>query len=577
MFKFYLNNEEFTPINIGDLSLDIELVTNKGAYHFERVLNGAPLFAGEAYSFIMSHSDGQSIKFKIEEACSKGIFTVYNGSFTNWDCEPDKDKKQIKCEIEPNSLYRRLVSNYDKTFNFLETPNIVSVEYEKTSVYEYRVEALGTVNPPVRPLWGEYVQVQGGGSPFLAFALYVRERKTVYCIGGELTKPAGDRWELLIDNCATKNLATWVRKPEVFVNPLLNNFDFADTTIATPGTPPPPAPSPGRDWILMSTLTFGAVTISFWVDFNAIRQDIKTLINGRNLVDVVNYGLNKDVPELDVQSNFLTDDINPVNGESPSTTKGIQMHAISDIKNLDNTEKARKQDVRLADILEGYFEGKLNCWWRVDENTKRLIIENYKDLFSQGVIDVSDSQLIKKYSYDKSRIPRAEEFPSLDSSVDYTGVPIEYDNNIGKGVNTYNTDRFYSEVESIIEDPEEYSSKGIVMITPDSLRPNGVLAENGAITNTYLPNMPQSLSVLHKKFFPYYRPFGSGILNFNNSAFNNTNPVKKAEPIIIDVCCIALFDPYSRFIGKTFANGFLKSANYKFSTKKITLNIQYNE
>ena len=192
-------------------------------------------------------------------------------------------------------------------------------------------------------------------------------------------------------------------------------------------------------------------------------------------------------------------------------------------------------------------------------------------------IDVTQDQTIRKYRYDNSEIPRSEEFPSADSSIDFTGVPIEYDNSIAKGVKTYNVDSFYSEVESIITDPDTYPSSGYVMITKDSLRAQDPLSEVGAITGDYSPNMPQSASVLHKKFFPYRRPFASGLMNFTNTAFEENKPVKVLEPIEKTLCSLYFFDPYGRFIGKGFNNGFLYTSNFNLSTKVITLNIQYNE
>ena len=35
----------------------------------------------------------------------------------------------------------------------------------------------------------------------------------------------------------------------------------------------------------------------------------------------------------------------------------------------------------------------------------------------------------------------------------------------------YNTSKFFSEVESIYDNPDKYGNDGLVMITPDSLAP----------------------------------------------------------------------------------------------------------
>ena len=211
-------------------------------------------------------------------------------------------------------------------------------------------------------------------------------QKTTYSVGGVPTPPVGDRWQLYTDNSEGKGVSTWVRKPDVFISPLLFAANFASTTAIPPAVPPvPPVSAANEDWLLMDTITNPTGAISFWIDFNVLRQDEQSLNNGRLLVDVINYGLNQDVSELDVQSQFLTQDVNPVNGETPSTTKDIQIHAIDDIKNPNVSNPATRQDIKLSDLLEGYIYGKLNCYWRVDERTKRLIIESNKDIFSQGV------------------------------------------------------------------------------------------------------------------------------------------------------------------------------------------------
>ena len=125
--------------------------------------------------------------------------------------------------------------------------------------------------------------------------------------------------------------------------------------------------------------------------FQIIQKITNTQINldnGRLLLDVVNRGLNEYCPQLDIQSQFLTNTINPVTGNNPSTTEGVQMHAISDIKDPAATEPATRELITLQSILNDYISSKLNCFWRVDEGTKRLIIEHYNDLNTQGVTNL---------------------------------------------------------------------------------------------------------------------------------------------------------------------------------------------
>jgi hypothetical protein len=216
------------------------------------------------------------------------------------------------------------------------------------------------------------------------------------------------------------------------------------TGCGTPACVPPPPPSVGNeDWQPFGEPkedTIGGLTLAYWIDVNTITTEVTDIDNGRPLVDVLNLGLNKSCPELDIQSNFLTQLTNPVTGKNPSSTEGIQLHSISDVKDPAATEPATVENITLKELLESYISSKLNCFWRVDEGTKRLIIEHYNDLNNQGVTDLTAIQngkytrLKNNYEYDNSDIPKAEEFPSLDSSIDYTGVDIVYNNDCAEGV-----------------------------------------------------------------------------------------------------------------------------------------------
>ena len=415
----------------------------------------------------------------------------------------------------------------------------------------------------------------------MAFYVFVRELKTTYCQGGEPQAPPGAGWQILFNNCTTKNLITWYRKPPIFDDPAACSLSFTDTVSAGPGLPPPTPTIPGN-WFLMGV--FGSiitVNIGFWIDTNTIPKGNINLDNGRLLLDVINQGLNEYCPELDLQSNFLTNTVNPVTGETPSPTEGVQMHAISDIKDPAATEPATRELITLQSILNDYISSKLNCFWRIDEGTKRLIIEHYNDLTTQGVTNLTQinggkwTKLKNKYSLDNSDLPKAEAFPSLDNSIDFTGVNITYNSFFGENVKTYNTDKYYSEIETIISDPDEYPADGVAMITPESLAPDGLRAKNGAITGDYRPNVPQGMANLHANFWPYYRPFDSGSINFINQQFNNKRPVKILETVTVPVCCFFLFAPYSRFVGNNFSNGQLRAASFNPKSGFISLEILY--
>lgn len=584
IYKYYFNDVEYTPTNTGDFTLDISLVQEAGSYQYVKELNGTINFKNAAYDFILLHDDCQKIELTIKEFCGEGVFVVWYGYFTKRDCAFSPDEKRVEISPKQDSLYKCLTDNYDREFNILEATEIVESTYiTNRGDFDYLATG-GSVGLPC-PEAPFFENVGGNFLPAICY--YAREIKTTYCQGGEPQAPAGTGWELLFNNCESENLAVWYRKPPIFTQPAPNNVQFTITICNIANcTPPPPTPTPPEVWELFDIIPQIGGAFGIWVDYSKAITP-QPIDNGRLLTDIIDLGLNKFCPELDLQSQFLTNIVNPVTGNNPSSTEAIQFHSISDVKDPAATEPATVENITLKDIFDSYISSKLNCFWRIDEGTKRLIIEHYNDLNNIGTIDLTAIQsgkytrLKNKYEYDNSDIPKAENFPSLDSSIDFTGVDIVYDNDCSEGVKSYNTSKFYSEVESIINDPDEYPTDGIVAITPDSLAPqadqNGTRAEDGKITGQYSANAPQGMANLHDKFWKFYRPFESGTMNFIDTQFTKNKPVKKLEQLQIPLCCYFLFNPYSSFIGNNFNNGQLQSASLNLKTGFLTLNINYYE
>jgi hypothetical protein len=617
VYKYYLNGYQYTPKNTGDITINYERVQENGSYQYVKNIGNSVVYDNKngAYDYINSFGECQKISLTIIEFCKDGEFTIFDGLFTKRDCSFKPDLKLIDTKPKEDSLYKCLTDSYDRDYNFLEAPSIVSTTY-LTDVSQYDYEADTQTTPFLSPLpfFGEPLYFNNTVAPFqplsplFGFRVFARETKTTYCQGGVPQAPAqgtGEAWQILFDNCAPKGLTTWFRKASTMLPPSdVIGVGFNITGCTGFGcTPLPPALITGLEvWVLMEEfeVTAPAGALSIWIDEHSINVTPVELNNGRPLTEVINLGLNKFCSDLDLQSNFLFDDINPVTGNSPSSTEGIQVHAITDIKYPTATEEASREDVNLRDVFSGYIEGKLNCFWAIDEGTQRLIIEHYNDLNNQQVIDLTAIEggkytaLKNNFEYENSDIPKAESFPSLDFSIDFTGVDINYDfsgtsgtiiNSCATGKKSYTTDKFYSEVSSIILNPTDYPIDGVVMITPDSLAPPnstdavgvpiGNRSEDGVITGDYDANMPQGMSNLHAKFWPYRRPFNSGEMNFIPQVFSKLKPVKKLQSIAIPLECFFLFFPRSSFIGNNFNNGQLIGATFSPASGFITLQIEY--
>jgi hypothetical protein len=583
-FKYYINETQYHPINEGDFTFDITLDTTAGAYQYVYSLNGSIVFDKLAYEYIKRHDKTQKILLTIRETSDQGTFVIFDNPlfFTHYDCEFSPQNKRVSIKPQQDSLFKCLTDGYDIKFNFLETPNVVSSTYSPSPSFLFDVLA---GDFPFNGLFGSRVLLGGTVGIFFGFTVFSREIKTTYCQGGELQEPAGTGWVVEFDNCEGRSLAQWTRKPLVMgASNSLIAANFADTISATP----PPITGANEQWLLMDAIPSISPVFWFWVDYNAIRGVETELTNGRLLIDVLNYGINKICPVLDVQSQILNNTVNPVTGASPSDMEGLQIHSISDIKDPNATEKASREDITVREILENYISGRANCYWRVDERTKRLIIEHYSDLNNQGIFDLNTYFGVlglddESYSYDKTDVPQSEEFPSLDDSIDFTGVDILFNNSVSSGKKTYNTDKFISEVESVITSPDSYPNDGVVIITPESLAPlesivpSGARAENGAITGEYYPNAPQAMANMQEKYFQHWRPFEHGNMNFTNRTFLKNKPVIKAAPISVPLCSFYFFNPYAKFIGLDFIEGQLQTASFSPKTGRITINTQHNE
>ena len=185
MFKYYIDNREFQPLNTGGFTLEWDLVTDAGAYHYVKSLNGTVSFGEQVYSLISKYRDCQKILFRIDETCGQNTFTIYDGFFTNRSAKWNPDLKILELEISPDTLYDCLTRNYDKTFNFLQTPNIVSTDFIQAPQYQFIVDPIPTSNITYnKAFYGSEATFAGGNRPYPAvgtppnaqfFALFVRE------------------------------------------------------------------------------------------------------------------------------------------------------------------------------------------------------------------------------------------------------------------------------------------------------------------------------------------------------------------------------------------------------------------
>lgn len=585
MYRFSVDGLDLEPSNIGDIGIAIELQRDFGAFQFVYSLSEKIEFGKTGYDIIINYGECQKIPLLIYEQCENIEYLIFEGYFTIRDAEIDPDLEIIKIEPKQDSQYKCVLDNIDREFNFLEEPDIVSANFVTGSEIEWLFEL---ADEDDIPFWGTEVDCGTPFSPFLPFKLFAREKKVTFCNGQNPIPPTGTGWQLFSNTCQINNRATWVRKPLVFDPPLVCS-DFATSTCTPIGcTPPVPASPNGEVWLKIKNLTNTATNeeIGYWINLNSIQGEFFDLNNGRNLVDVIEFALNKFCPNLTLQSNFLRQLVNPVTGQNPSKTQGLQLHAISDIKDPNASEPATVERITLKTLLEDICVNRFNCFWRVDEGTQKLIIEHISDIFVYNNTDLTaiDSgkwlERKNKYLYDKSFTPIEEQFQTLDQGIDFTGVPISYENGCASGVETYNSSTIFAEVKQIVESPDEFQNEGVVLICPDSLIPVGYTtyssakSEKGALTGIYEPNVAIGYANLQEAFWVDFRPFESGIMNDVFTSFNGVK-VRELDEIEVPWNCLFDFQPYSLFTINASNEAELVSATYNLQSKFLELKLRY--
>ena len=154
-YKYYLDNKEFTPVNLGDFSFNISLETEAGAYHYVKQLEGKISIENPFYDYILKGSETQNFYIEIFEHCDEGDFKIFDLYFTHYNCEFSPDQQRVMISTKQNNLYNCLTANYDKEFNFLEVANVVNTIYEQRPQYEYYLKQ--DSNP--LPFYGERIEV----------------------------------------------------------------------------------------------------------------------------------------------------------------------------------------------------------------------------------------------------------------------------------------------------------------------------------------------------------------------------------------------------------------------------------
>lgn len=571
-YKYTLNGYDYAPNNTGELNISIVKDIDGGSYQFTKELDGDLQYSGDAFDYIEQHGLCQKISCTITNICGNQSRVLYNGFFTKMDCSFDYKRNIVTVTPKEDSLYRCLTGGLDAEFNMLEVPTIVTAEYGGVPNLDF---FFPQSNSAYEPFYG--APMSCGGFPPLSGLIdtFVRERVSTYCQGGVPQQPVGTGWELYRTNCSN-GFSEWVRRADA--------MDCVETYEITVSTTPPPVTASNELWYLVYVIELSGIAAYIWVDYNevvAAYGGYITLNNGRNLVDVINYGLNKVCPSLELNSDFLTNVTNSVTGNTPSSSEGIQIHAITDIRSPNASLPATLEQTTLRQLLEGWCANSLNCYWQVNEDTKKLVVEHNSTKtdspYTTDLTAIDGGKWVNMeniVTYDDSFVPQQEVFESTETDIDFGGVPIVYANSCSNGVINYNRNGIFTDVQTIIDNPDEFGNDGLVFVLPNSMNLNDTRVEQGAITGVYKPNAPLAMANLTNKFWRQDRPFVGGNLNLEDVELEQ-RPVKLGSTVTIPYCCTAKFYPYDNFITNQDSNAHLETATISLNSNTIELQTRF--
>jgi hypothetical protein len=318
----------------------------------------------------------------------------------------------------------------------------------------------------------------------------------------------------------------------------------------------------------------------------------------RKLTDVMQYILNKSNCDLQIYSQFLTSNTNPVTQETNPTYYTCTVH---DIKNSDLSELSSLTNLKSFETLLNWVCETFNLRWYIEPGGafNKLIIEHLSyfennlsyqyqniapvDLTHRPEHQTGQLEIIatNKYTYNVGEMFNTESWMfSQYYNYDFTKLNIDYNLNINKE----NTKKeislnFVTDIAGIIAEPSKFQDDDLVLVacvTNLGYLPVSV-SEKGYRTNKTVTNGWMSLSNLYDRFYRNGRVKLTGTINKEAVDYELTEEYlttkdNRVQEITIRDCDGDVFFDKKRI--KTFLGvGRVVTADYNAQKDVTTLNI----
>jgi hypothetical protein len=497
----------------------------------------------------------ETIEIEIKKRCGGVFSTFFSGYLNLTEGQWNLDACQLTITPQPNDDYTCWYRNWKEEKNILDLPSKVSAKtYVASSLEEI------TCLDIITPSFPQGTYNDSCISPGVGWTVKFYD------------------WNGVAGTIET----TWVREN------------------AGTGTQPPGAGwiNDGGDWVRAvptKRVVFSEIPTELTIEqyevigFNADEEPF-VMDNGVSLENVID--LLNPCAGTTVVSNFFSinaDGSNPSNDaytEAQSNFDNLHIWQKTDAKNPEASENATGGDMSWKDLVD-LFANAFQVYAVIDGGTLRIEHISYYENNANG-LDLTSSQYAKylrgtrSYSYDISEQPIREKFEWMDKmSVDFSGLPIEYDNSCTQRENidekVFAAGRFSTDIEYIQGNPDGIANDGFFIAQiEDFSGTNYIPSVTISTTSNSKFNGLLSFPYLHEYFWRHHRPFPEGDLNGSTVSFLSTIRTKAQATITAVICCgdLSSFDP-EELIQTDFGWGELIEGRFKAKGNIFELDIKH--
>jgi len=572
--KCYIDGIERTPINLGAVNITQERFTESGAYAVRSNISEGLKFTKSDYQYIKQQTEidvCQTISVRLDEVCTTGTNTVYQGIFTQSNCEFFTDSCAVVVQPDINDEYYCLLKNWELDINILRNANIFDLDYQPVFGLEFT-----TTNCSPNPL-------EWGGSVLYPTGPYARIVATNFCVGGvpQPPPPSNSPWFLLSDDCATDGTATWGRKA-IFGVDVVGISQFTETECDPLLDPScvPPAPAIPGEWYLMCTYIDAGPPVrrvSEWIDFTNNVPSV-TIQNVRFLDNTIAFILNEYGCGLTLRSDLLQAAINPITGLDNPNQFAVLAQRSDVVKAGLSTEVASLGSISLKNLMQDICL-LFNARWYIDSSTNEFVFEHVSQVVPSVVgldLTLLDGGIYAKrkntVSFDRADLPSEETFAnaSTNQNRDFIGLPITYSAACTNGQTIEQRCQFIdTELPRIFQNESE-GLEGFVLICGTSINNTDAFAESGALSGQFIPNAPFSFANLARDYYSWERVLFDGTLNGVATVFNSVKPTKNQIELILKNCCLSDID-INELVRTEIGDGRIEKLLYSIATKQATI------